>query len=208
MKRTAHSCGSWCWGEGYSPQNSLKGCCKLLQNNWPFYLNTSLGAICRIWYCCLHMGATDLCISDVYFCLVSVLSVYSTYWFLWLFLLGLFSIPSTRQLALLWNLSLILPLQHSSVIECSGLLLYVRTTKNSLIKMHLEVKPVHLSWKDILEQLYYFSPLHPFTRLHPFVHFVFRALSNSQFSHEKFISEITVRYHFLKEVNAGDWTSG
>lgn len=89
MKRTAHSCGSCCWGEGYSLQNSLNRCCKLLQSNWCFYLNTSLGAICRIWYCCLHMGATGLCISDVCFCLASVLCVYSTYWFLWFFLLGL-----------------------------------------------------------------------------------------------------------------------
>lgn len=122
------------------------------------------------------------------------------------FLLGLFSIPSTGQLALLWNISLNLPLQCSSIIECSGLLVYVRNTNNSLIKIHLEVKPVHLWRQDILEQLHYFSLLHPSTQLHPFVHSVFGALSVSQFLHEKFISEITVRHHFLKEVSAGDWT--
>lgn len=74
MKRTAHSCGNW--GEGYSLQNNLKRCCKLLWCNWCFYLNSSLGAICRIWYCCLHIGAADLCISDICFCLAYALSDY------------------------------------------------------------------------------------------------------------------------------------
>lgn len=49
------------------------------------YLNTNLRAICRIWCCWLHMGAADLGISDVYLCPASLLSVYSTYWFLWFF---------------------------------------------------------------------------------------------------------------------------
>lgn len=98
-------CSSWC-------SHSIKHLSKLTEKNFPllwklvlgrglwpkkqlkkmqiiakqlFYLNTSLRAVCRIWSCWLHVGAADLSISDVYLCHASLLSVYSTYWFLWFF---------------------------------------------------------------------------------------------------------------------------